>query len=532
MRRFPWFSTVACLAIAACAAFPAKAAKAAAPQPVFSISCGQVTEGGWLPCTVTKSAKANSYSKVQVGVVDGSAANGKDYIWEPANAPVLTFGNNVLSMAVSIQTLDNNVTDGARTLTARVSPVRFAAIGPKGSSTGTIQDNDVAPPTKTCPDGMVVLANQACPAPLPTEPAPVPTPPAEPGGYVVSPSLAGLPGIASEFDPSTTITKSYQPAPNPPAEMVGAFRMVCSAAHGGRFDPLLYPGQDQAGHEHRFYGNNAVTGKTTRESLRRSGFSTCGDPKSNPANRSGYWIAKLLDGKGNEVQIDQLDLYYKRWPKTSADCTDGRRVKACVNVPTGIRFVWGFDMLANKPAQYPFGFYCSSVPGTFPTMAEAVAGGRCPVGASLFVRSDSPSCWDGKNLDSPDHRSHVRYMEDTHLGYWGCPSTHPYHFPALTLSFSYRIAPGDDPTLWRFSSDEMHPELPAGSTMHADYFEGWDPTVKAMWEDNCIDRMLNCVGGALGNGYSMNGADQPTYYIDGVQVRSWTNPNHLVPIPQ
>ena len=59
--------------------------------------------------------------------------------------------------------------------------------------------------------------------------------------------------------------------------------------------------------------------------------------------------------------------------------------------------------------------------------------------------------------------------------------------------------------------------------MHADYWEAWDPTVKAMWEANCIDKMLNCVGGALGNGYSIIGASQPWY--------GWTNPNHLVPIP-
>lgn len=37
-----------------------------------------------------------------------------------------------------------------------------------------------------------------------------------------------------------------------------------------------------------------------------------------------------------------------------------------------------------------------------------------------------PTCWDGVNLDSPDHRSHVAYPESGTLESGGrCPSTHP-----------------------------------------------------------------------------------------------------------
>lgn len=329
--------------------------------------------------------------------------------------------------------------------------------------------------------------------------------------------------INSEFAASTTIFASYMPASQPAGEGVGAFRFMCGAGQLKRDDPLLYPGRPGAAHLHQFYGNMSANANSTFASLRTSGVSTCGSPNANAANRSAYWMPALLDGKGNVVQPDTVDLYYKRWPKTSTDCTSGKRAVACVGIPNGLRFVWGYDMPTGKAAQYPFGFYCETVAGEYNTMAQALAGGRCPVGSHLYVRSDAPSCWDGKNLDSADHRSHVAYMEDTHLGYMACPSTHPIHVPALTLSVGYRIAAGDDTSKWRFSSDEMHPELPSGSTMHADYWEAWDPTVKSMWEANCIDKFLNCVGGALGNGYSIIGAQQPWY--------GWTNPNHLVPIP-
>lgn len=327
--------------------------------------------------------------------------------------------------------------------------------------------------------------------------------------------------ITSEFAASTTIFASYMPNPNPVSENVGAFRFLCGSGQLKRDDPLVYPGQPGKAHLHQFYGNLNANAYSTYQSLRTSGASTCGSPNSNAANRSAYWMPALLDGKGNVVQPDTVDLYYKRTPKSATDCTSGLRVKACLGIPNGLRFIWGYDMAAGTPAQYPFSFYCEALGGGSQTLGPAVA--SCPVGSKVFVRSDAPSCWDGTRLYSTDHRSHLSYMVDTHLGYFACPSTHPYAIPTLTLSVSYRIAAGDDPKLWRFSSDEMHPELPAGSTMHADYWEAWDPTVKAMWEDNCIDKMLNCVGGALGNGYSIIGASQPWY--------GWTNPNHLVPIP-
>lgn len=328
--------------------------------------------------------------------------------------------------------------------------------------------------------------------------------------------------IPSEFSPSTTIFASYMPNPNPVTENVGAFRFLCGAGQLSYDDPLVYPGQPHKSHLHQFYGNLGANAYSTYQSLRTSGYSTCSSPTANPANRSAYWMPAMLDGKGNVVQPDTVDLYYKRTPKTATDCTSGIRVKACVPLPNGIRFIFGYDMVNGQPGASAFSFYCEALGGNYPTLKQALTG--CPVGSHLFVRADSPSCWDGAHLDSADHRSHLSYMADTHMGYFACPADHPIGIPALTLSVAYRIAAGDDPSLWHFSSDEMHPELPAGTTMHADYWEAWDPTVKAMWTDNCIDKMLNCVGGALGNGYSIIGAANPWY--------GWTNPNHIVPMPK
>src|SRR3954466_12154223 len=46
----------------------------------------------------------------------------------------------------------------------------------------------------------------------------------------------------------------------------------------------------------------------------------------------------------------------------------------------------------------------------------------------------SPRCWDGKNLDSPDHQSHM-YNTITSDGFTNapaCPASHPVRVPQVT----------------------------------------------------------------------------------------------------
>ena len=50
-----------------------------------------------------------------------------------------------------------------------------------------------------------------------------------------------------------------------------------------------------------------------------------------------------------------------------------------------------------------------------------------------------PTCWDGKNLDSPNHQDHVAYPSkgpSNFLSTGDCPSTHPVKIPQLMLEVS------------------------------------------------------------------------------------------------
>jgi hypothetical protein len=53
----------------------------------------------------------------------------------------------------------------------------------------------------------------------------------------------------------------------------------------------------------------------------------------------------------------------------------------------------------------------------------------CPQGIRATIIF--PSCWDGVNLDSPDHRSHVAYSNAGGLGTPNCPKTHPVAIPQV-----------------------------------------------------------------------------------------------------
>lgn len=354
-------------------------------------------------------------------------------------------------------------------------------------------------------------------APAPT-PAPLPTTSPTP-----SPSLLGEATIASNFDYNSELVPTGGNGAIPPSaspDVVGAFRFICNAGQVLRDDPIVYPGQPGKSHLHQFYGNTGANASSTYNSLRTSGQSTC----MSPLNRSAYWMPAMLDGAGNVVRPDFVSIYYKRRPKSDPKCSlssgDPQAQGNCVNLPNGLKFIFGYDMLTGKSPTGFLWYNCQgpgSVPGKYKTLPEAAK--NCPAGAQLGAVIEAPDCWDGKNLDSANHRDHVAYASYGDWGYFKCPSTHPYVIPTFTLGawFTSDSNVGN----WRLSSDEMLPSLPRGTTFHADFWMAWDPTVHQMWEDNCLDKKLNCSAGDLGNGWQMK-------QFAGF---TWNANPRLVPVP-
>jgi Domain of unknown function (DUF1996) len=77
-------------------------------------------------------------------------------------------------------------------------------------------------------------------------------------------------------------------------------------------------------------------------------------------------------------------------------------------------------------------------------------------GIQLHVRF--PDCWDGRRVDSVDHKQHMAYSIRG-----GCPRGHPVLVPSLILIVSYPITKGSDVSL---SSGGQY-------SAHADFLNAW-----------------------------------------------------------
>jgi hypothetical protein len=339
-----------------------------------------------------------------------------------------------------------------------------------------------------------------------------------------------MPHIASGFDPALGLQRSWGTGAIPASaapDVVGAFRMTCGAGDLASIDPIVYPGMVGRSHLHQFYGLTKVSPNETYESARAGNrLSTCG-VNDYSLNKSLYWLPALLDGKGNVIQPNYVSIYYKRRPKTDPVCnwnvSSRGQGEECVNIPQGLRLLAGFDMLDPvKAAQQRTGgaFYCEGSNAKADTL-EAVLP-HCPANTKLYVNLAFPDCWDGRHLDSPDHRSHLAWGDYGHWGYYRCPTTHPKVVPAISITVEYTLTSSDDKSRIRLSSD-VFPGVPRGKTLHGDFMPAWDPVAWQAFHDHCIDKLLNCSGGDLGNGWQIRGASQPSY--------GWSNPNRLATVP-
>ena len=95
---------------------------------------------------------------------------------------------------------------------------------------------------------------------------------------------------------------------------------------------------------------------------------------------------------------------------------------------------------------------------------------NCPNG--LRAQVNFPSCWDGVNLDSSDHRSHMAFASGGPNGGGDCPASHPVHLVSLFYEFFFSVQnfPYNDPKYptWVWANGDA-----TGYGLHADFLSGW-----------------------------------------------------------
>ena len=166
----------------------------------------------------------------------------------------------------------------------------------------------------------------------------------------------------------------------------GIFVADCKFSHRSADDPIVLHAMPGASHSHDFFGNGSTDASSTLRSLRRSAGNCV------PADdRSAYW-APTLYRNGRAVRAIQVQAYYQ----------DFFRYGHVLPFPSGLRMVAG-RATATRPQRGIVRWTCKDDQGA--GSATIPSCGTKPV----TLRVSFPDCWDGRRLDSPDHRSHMAY---------------------------------------------------------------------------------------------------------------------------
>ena len=325
------------------------------------------------------------------------------------------------------------------------------------------------------------------------------------------------------------IATSMQPDAAEPNSWRGIFRINCDFAHSSYDDPIVYPGQKNAAHLHRFYGNTLLDENSTTESLFTSGESSC---QGNALNRSAYWIPALLAPAYDATTAERLlddngDPAWKVVPAVVGGDDEAHEVfyysagiddlAAIQPIPLGLKMIAGSAMGMPGMAQDTsiVRWHCQSWQSndaTNPRWSSSIP--ECVAPDRLRMDIFFPSCWNGTDLDAYDHKSHLAYpVNNGGPNGTVCPASHPVPIVRVSFHYAYGVKPEVfDPQSrssrgWRFASDmyEVSASTPGGMSLHGDWFNAWHPQAMQALLDSCIKQGLDCHDGNLANGFRLSG---------------------------
>lgn len=271
-----------------------------------------------------------------------------------------------------------------------------------------------------------------------------------------TPPPSPQPGYVLANPPVTAVPSTY----NPPHRYFHEFQANCTVTRDLPDDPIVFPGLPGASHMHTFMGNTTTNANSTIQSLQAGGTS-CRVPK----DKSGYWMPTMYNGNQVVTPVGHQVIYYK------TGVNDYTSVRPW---PVGLRFVVG------SPSATAAQFLAGSVEGweCGESFKNADFPAYCPPGSLANVRYQSPSCWDGIYLDTPDHKSHMAYPVNL-----VCPTSHPVAVPMVEFKMAFPVS--GDMSQVRLSSGR-------GYSFHYDFYNAWDPPVLARMVTHCIVGGLQC----------------------------------------
>ncbi len=383
------------------------------------------------------------------------------------------------------------------------SPLNLAQNNPSASSAGKFTGRSFLPARKLNTLAALPSAPVAVkPAPVAAAPATVNTPPKQILAQATPPTAANTPNttpsdsvlppniVQVALMPAVDISKNVSPATgysslqiNPTSELPltgqsGAVRVPCTVSHMSNDDPIVYPNQSGAAHHHTFFGNTSTNAKSDLSNMANVGNSTC---LGGIMNRSAYWMPSMINTVTHTPTAPTTAIFYYKTGYT----VPAQYITA---PPKGLRMIAG-NSKGSSVANAGGLFTCIDSGGNSLPWSTSIP--NCAVGTYLQMNIGFPQCWDGVNLDSPDHKSHMAYPDGRLPTANKCPATHPIAIPNISVNFNFTITRVDQTKTWRLASDNYSDTLPGGFSSHADWVNGWNEQVMASIVKNCLQKQLD-----------------------------------------
>jgi hypothetical protein len=243
---------------------------------------------------------------------------------------------------------------------------------------------------------------------------------------------------------------------------VPEFHTDCAVSSQSPDDPIVLPGMPGASHMHTFFGAAGMSASTKASDLAAAPTNCTAD-----GDHSAYWVPQLQKN-GVPVPMKSFRAYYG-----NGSVTDYQDIKP---FPPGLQMVVGDAKLqVATPKTYSPQFWCAgsaetgrSADGNWPV---------CAPGGNLIFQLGFKNCWDGKHLDSPDHKSHMGNPVNGK-----CSGAYPVALPNISLMVNYDSLGGDGLSL----SSGM------ASSMHGDFMNGWTADSISKMTKVCITEGYKC----------------------------------------
>ncbi|MFD0686894.1 DUF1996 domain-containing protein [Actinomadura fibrosa] len=260
----------------------------------------------------------------------------------------------------------------------------------------------------------------------------------------------------------------------------GTFSSNCGTnagqAHSNPDNFIVAPGvQNGAHHIHDYVGNESTDGFSTDQTLAAAG-TTC----TNGDKSTYYWpVIRLRAGQDNSDAAQQSQADGNTGsvvtPQSARIQFLGNPRSRVTAMPQFMRIIMGDAKAAtNGPANARAQWTCTG----FTNQAFTDKYPLCPRGSRVMRVLNFPSCWDGQNTDSANHRTHVVFPAAS----GACPQG-TRAVPQLRLSLTYNVPA----KALAFALDTFPEQGHDPVTDHADFENVMSPAL--------MRRAVQCING-------------------------------------